>query len=128
MLLGYQVAGPLVREAYAEHDVRAKIAAALATVRPVQQQIEDSWNQFRAVPVELDYDKLRVQAAAAFFDEVIFRPATGRLRLGLGPSIPELWGRTILLAPALDLGQHLHWVCVPIDIPARFLPMECRGG
>ena len=40
-------------------------------------------------------------AATAFFDEVSFRPANGRLRLGLGSSIPELFGRSILLAPAV---------------------------
>jgi hypothetical protein len=53
-------------------------------------------------------------------------PATGRLRLSLGPSVPELWGKTLVLAPALDVFQRVVWFCVPIDIPARFLPKECR--
>jgi len=33
-------------------------------------------------------------------DDVNVSPINGRVRLGLGPSVPELWGKTILLAPA----------------------------
>jgi hypothetical protein len=126
--LGVLLAGPTVRAAYAEHDVRTKLAAGLEALRPLQEQIEDRWNTFRTMPGRIDYDSLSLHAAAALFDDVVFRPATGRLRLGLGPSIPELWGRSILLAPVLDVGQRIRWVCVPVDIPARFLPKDCAGG
>jgi len=126
--LGIGLAGPTVRTAYLEHDVRTKLAAGLAALRPLQEQIEDGWNTFRAIPGRVEYDSLSSHAAAALFDEVVFRPATGRLRIGLGPSIPELWGRAILLVPAIDIGQRIHWVCVPVNIPARFLPKDCTGG
>ena len=124
--LAANVVAPFVRSAWFEHEVRAKIAIALATVQPLQQQVEDSWNRVRAVPLMLDVDALRVQAATAFFDEVSFRPANGRLRLGMGRSIPELFGRSILLAPAVDASQQIHWMCIPVDIPAKYLPKECR--
>lgn len=128
VVLGIQFAGPTVRVAYEEHDVRTKIAAGLAALRPLQEQIEDGWNTFRTIPGQIDHDNLTLHAAAALFDDVVLRPATGRLRLGLGPSIPELWGRTILLAPVLDVRQHIHWVCVPVNIPAQLLPRDCVGG
>jgi len=116
-----------VRGAWLEHEVRTKITAALASVQPLQQQIEDSWNRVRAIPLKIDVDSLRVKAATAFFDEVSFRPANGRLRLGLGQSIPELFGRSILLAPAVDPSQHIHWTCIPVDISAKYLPKECSN-
>jgi hypothetical protein len=119
------IVAPGVQMAWFEHEVRVQIGAALESVRPLQQQVEDSWDRVRAVPLKLDVETLRVQAAAAFFDEVSFRPANGRLRLGLGPSIPELFGRSILLAPVVDASQHLRWTCIPIDIPAKYLPKDC---
>ena len=121
------LAAPGVQMAWFEHEVRLQIGAALASVRPLQQQVEDSWDRVRAVPLKLDVETLRFQAAAAFFDEVSFRPANGRLRLGLGPTIPELFGRSILLAPVVDATQHIHWTCVPVDIPAKFLPKDCSS-
>jgi len=120
------VVEPSLRGAWFEHEVRAKVTAALASVEPLQQQVEDSWDRVRAIPLMLDVDALRLQAATAFFDEVSFRPANGRLRLGLGRSIPELFGRSILLAPAVDSSQQIQWMCIPVDIPAKYLPKECR--
>ena len=128
LLLAASLVEPGVRGAYFEHEVRAKVSAALASVRPLQQQVEESWARLQAIPRNLDVDALRLQAAAAFFDEVSFRPANGRLRLALGSSIPELFGRSILLAPAVDPMQRIQWMCIPIDIPAKYLPKECRSG
>ncbi len=125
LLVTANLAAPSVRGAWIEHEVRTQVAAVLASVRPLQQQIEDGWNQFRAVPGRLDGEALRVQAAAALLAEVSFRPANGRLRLGLGASIPSLAGRSILLAPSVDLLQRVRWTCIPIDIPLEFLPKEC---
>ncbi len=128
VLLAASLVEPDVRGAYFEHEVRAKVSAALASVRPLQQQVEESWARLRAIPRKLDVDSLRLQAATAFFDEVSFRPTNGRLRLALGSSIPELFGHSILLAPAVDSAQRIQWMCIPIDIPARYLPKECRNG
>jgi Pilin (bacterial filament)/Protein of unknown function (DUF2628) len=126
LMLAAGIVEPSLRGAWFEHEVRAKVAAALATVQPLQEQVEDSWNRVRAIPLKLDVDALRIQAATAFFDEVSFRPANGRLRLGMGRSIPELFGRSILLVPAVDASQQIQWMCIPVDIPAKFLPKECR--
>ncbi|MEO8344810.1 MAG: DUF2628 domain-containing protein [Betaproteobacteria bacterium] len=126
ILMSGIVAAPSVRGAWFEHEVRVQIAAALASVQPFQQQVEQSWNRFRAIPVNLDVDALRLQAAAAVLAEVSFRPANGRLRLGLGASIPSLVGRSILLAPSVDSLERIQWTCIPIDIPAKFLPKECQ--
>jgi len=40
--------------------------------------------------------------------------------------VPDLWGKTLLLAPALDVFQRVRWFCIPIDIPEKYLPKECR--
>ena len=53
-------------------------------------------------------------------------PTTGRVRVSLGPSVPAVAGKQILLAPAVDDARGVQWMCVPVDIPARYLPESCR--
>ena len=53
-------------------------------------------------------------------------PLSGRVRLVLAPTLPELAGKAILLAPALDDTERVRWFCIPIDIPSKYLPAECR--
>ena len=51
---------------------------------------------------------------------------TGRVRLGLGAAAGEVAGKAVLLAPTVDAQQRIHWHCIAIDVPAPFLPPECR--
>ena len=59
------------------------------------------------------------------FDEVVVDPATGRVKLDVASSIPELGGK-ILLVPTVDDAERVRWFCVPIGIPDRYLPQVCR--
>ncbi|MEP7276420.1 MAG: pilin [Betaproteobacteria bacterium] len=117
---------PTVHVAYQEHAVREKISQSLRATLPLQQEIEARWSRFTAIPRAFDGASLVALQWSHLLDDVNVSPITGRVRLGLGPSIPELWGKTILLAPATDWLQRIHWTCIPIDIPKRFLPKECR--
>ena len=74
----------------------------------------------------LDDAATLMQLGGLVVDNVSFSPINGRLRLALGSTIEELAGKTILLAPTVDRSQHMRWVCVPVDIPAKYLPQECR--
>ena len=38
----------------------------------------------------------------------------------------DLSGKTILLAPTVTATQQMRWVCIPVDIPTKYLPQECR--
>ena len=50
----------------------------------------------------------------------------GRVRVSLGPAVPGAAGKSIVLAPTVDDQQRVQWMCVPIDIPPRYLPEACR--
>jgi hypothetical protein len=117
---------PRVLTAYAEHVVRLQIAASLAALSPLKREVEEQWSYFAAMPRPLADAADVARRWTQFFDDVTVNPITGRLRVGLGPSRPELWGKTILLAPATDWLQRIHWTCIPIDIPRDYLPKECR--
>jgi hypothetical protein len=119
--------GPLLTTAYDEHAVRVKVGKALAALAPIQGQIEDSWTAFRHWPRQGFGIELPARAGAVLFDEIAVDRETGRVRLSVGASIPELAGRAILLAPAVDRRDRLHWFCVPVGIPDRFLPQACRS-
>ena len=126
--LWLSLVGPLLTTAYDEHAVRVKVAKALAGLAPIQQQVEDSWNAFRHWPRQGLGIELPSRAGAVLFDEISVDRETGRVKLSLGASIPELAGRAILLAPAVDPANRLQWFCVPVGIPDRFLPQACRSA
>ena len=125
MLTALGVAIPNLRAAYADQLVKARIEQSIAAIQPLQRQIEEWFNSpFDAPPIAL---------AASFPDGVSFGSVTvslanGRVRLALDSSIPEVSGRTILLAPALDRRSQVRWICIPVDIPERYLPQECKQG
>lgn len=120
--------GPLLTTAYGEHAVRVKVTKALAGLAPIQRQVEDSWRAFRHWPRQGLGFELPGRAGAVLFDEISVDRESGRVRLSVGASIPELAGRAILLAPAIDRSDRLQWFCVPVGIPDRFLPQPCRSA
>ena len=126
ILLAGFVAWPRLQSAYADRVVRERIAEVLAIALPLQRQVEQWPNGPKAPRIPANRKNVAVQPHTDLIDEVDVSLISGRVRLTLGPLIPELYGRTILLAPALDRFQQLWWTCVPVGIPARYLPKECR--
>jgi Protein of unknown function (DUF2628)/Pilin (bacterial filament) len=118
--------GPVLVDAYNEHAVRVKVGKALVGVTPIKEQIEESWAAFRRWPRPASAMEIPARAGAVLFDEVAVDPSTGRVKLDVGPSIPELGGKAILLVPAVDDAERVRWFCVPIGIPDRYLPQACR--
>jgi hypothetical protein len=128
ILLSLYVSAPSLQTAYADRIVRTRVAEVLATIQPLQRQVEEWWGLPKPAPLVTGDEVAVAQRGAELLEDVDVSPANGRVRLALGPLIPELSGRSILLAPALDRRQQLRWICVPVDIPARYLPHECRQG
>jgi hypothetical protein len=119
--------GPGLRASYDDARVRAKVGASLAAARALQDEVVATWTTSRLVPRQTDNDALRSHQGARHISEAEVSPANGRVRLVLAPSLPELAGKAILLAPALDGRERVQWLCIPVDIPARYLPAECRA-
>ena len=128
ILLTAFVAAPSLQTAYADRIIRTRVAEVLAITEPLQRQVEAWWGVSRPAPINADRETAGAQRRSELVEDVDVSPVNGRVRLTLGPSIPELSGRFILLAPALDPRQQLKWICVPVGIPARYLPQECRKG
>ncbi len=118
---------PHLHAAYKEIGVRAQLAQTLQAMRILEREIESSWTYARLVPRQSDHAVVRAQPGAALIAELEVDPITGRVRVGLGSDVPELAGRTILLAPSRNAQDRWQWLCVPVDIPTRFLPKDCRA-
>ena len=121
------VAVPGLRVLYDQHVVRGQVAAGLAAVAPLQRQVEESWQRSASIPRRPDYAAVQAQRGATFLDTVDLSPASGRVRLVLGSALGELAGKALLLAPAVDARQQIHWYCIAVDTPERFLPQDCRN-
>ncbi len=117
---------PRIEATYHDRAVRARLAQSLAAIKPLQRQIEESWRRASAMPLSLDHAAALARTGGNLIDSVNFNPSNGRLRLALGPTIADLSGKNILLAPTIDPWQRLHWVCIPVDIAPKYLPMQCR--
>ena len=125
-IVTWMLLAPPLAAMYADRAVRAKVAEGLAAIRPLQRQVEDNWHYFNAIPYTLDDAAWFVKRSGSVIDGVNFNPINGRFRLALGSTIAELADKTIFLAPAVDPWHRLFWVCVPVGISPKHLPLECR--
>jgi hypothetical protein len=117
-----------LRGAWREHQVRGYVLGSLDAVRPVEAQVEASWSSnARLVPTQTAAVTGRGNAAWAI-EDVHVSPGTGRLRVTFNQLLPELAGKSLLLAPTRDARQRVRWVCVPVGIESNYLPESCRRG
>ena len=118
--------GPVLLDAYNDHAVRVKVGKTIVGAAPIKEQIEDSWNAFQRWPRPASALEIPARTGAVLFDEVVVNASTGRVKIDVGHSIPELGGKAILLVPTLDDTHRVRWFCVPVGIPDRYLPQVCR--
>jgi len=120
------VVGSSLHDAYVDLGIRTRVEQAINSVRGLEDEIEIGWFTTRLLPRQTDHPSLLANQGAALIDDVNVHPATGRIKLALGADVPALDGKTILIAPTRDMNDRWHWMCIPVDIPKRWLPKECR--
>lgn len=118
---------PGLHAGYVDLGVRAKVSESLAAVRGLQREIEETWASSRLVPRQTANASVRTQVGGRLIEDLNVSPASGRVRVAWGEAVPQLAGKAVLLAPAVDPRERVQWLCVPVDIPARFLPRACRA-
>jgi hypothetical protein len=127
MLIALGVVVPVFKSAYSDQLVKTRIAASIAAIRPLQRQLEE-WFMSLSPDDAPAIALAQTRVDTPQLDKVSVSLVNGRVRLALDSSIPELSGRSILLAPAIDRWLQVRWICIPVDIPERYLPQECRHG
>jgi len=118
---------PPLQKTHQERAVRTQVTQALSALREIENEIEATWTVSRLLPRQTDHAGMRMHPQAALVDTVHADPASGRLRVQLSAEVPALAGKTLLVAPTRDAQNRWQWMCVPVDIPERYLPRECRG-
>ncbi|MEO6565439.1 MAG: pilin [Casimicrobiaceae bacterium] len=117
---------PRMNAMLAERNVRTKVATLLTVVEPLQQQVESSWSNRKPLRLSLQDAAMLVESSGNLLESISVNPANGRLSLVLGSAVAELAGHQLLLAPTMTAPQQLAWICVPVGIAAKFLPVSCR--
>jgi hypothetical protein len=125
MLTALGVVVPVFKSAYSDQLVKTRVAASIAAMRPLQRQLEE-WFMSRSPDDAPAIALAETHVDTPQLDKVTVSLVNGRVRLALDSSIPELSGRSILLAPAIDRWLQVRWICIPVDIPERYLPQECK--
>jgi hypothetical protein len=113
--------------AYVDLGVRTRVEQAINSVRGLEDEIEIGWFTTRLLPRQTNHPSVRANEGAALIDDVHVHPATGRIMMALGSVIRALDCNTIIIAPTRDMNDRWQWMCIPVDIPKRWLPKECRG-
>jgi hypothetical protein len=127
MLAALAVVVPGCKSAYSDQLVKARVAESIVAIRPLQRQLEE-WFMSRSPDDAPAIALAQTPVDASPLEKVTVSLVNGRVRLALDSSIPELSGRSILLAPAIDRWLQVRWICIPVDIPDRYLPQECKQG
>jgi hypothetical protein len=117
---------PALHAAYVDMSVRSRVEQAIKSVRGLEDEIEIGWFTTRLLPRQTEHPSVLASEGAALIDDVHVNPGTGRIKLALRAEEPALDGKTILIAPTRDADNRWKWMCVPVDIPKRWLPRECR--
>jgi uncharacterized protein DUF2628 len=121
------VVGTSLHDAYVDLGIRTRVEQAINSVRGLEDEIEIGWFTTRLLPRQTEHPSLLAHEGASLIDDVHVHPRTGRIKLALGADVPALDGKTILIAPTRDADDRWQWMCIPVDIPKRWLPKECRG-
>jgi hypothetical protein len=125
IVLAATLLGPPIRAEYVAHAARDAVTAALTSMRIVQEAVESAWDRTGTLAHARNVGTLLAQNDGAYVGDVAVT-SSGRVRMSLGPSVPGAAGKSIVLAPTVDEQKRVNWMCVPVDIPARFLPEACR--
>ena len=118
--------GPALAAEYVAHGARHALATTLASLTVVQDAVEFAWERTGTIGEAREAGQLVARNDGRYVEEIAVSPTTGRVRVSLGPSVPGAAGKQILLAPAVDEDRRVRWLCVPVDIPVRYLPATCR--
>ena len=114
-----------IRAEYVAHAARDAVTATLTSLRAVQEAVESAWDRTGTLAHARNIGTLLAQNDGGLVEDVAVS-SHGRVRVSLGPAVPGAAGKSILLAPTLDAEQRVQWMCVPVDIPSRYLPEACR--
>jgi len=114
-----------IRAEYVAHAARDAVTAALTSLRVVQEAVESAWDRTGTLAHARNVGMLLAQNDGAYVEDVAVSSG-GRVRVSLGPSVPGAAGKSIVLAPTVSEDARVQWMCVPIDIPHRYLPDACR--
>ena len=127
LLAALGVVVPVFKSVYSDQLAKARIVESIAAIRPLQRQLEE-WFMSRSPDDAPAIALAEPSIHTSPLERVTVSLVNGRVRLALDSSIPELSGRSILLAPAIDRWLQVRWICIPVDIPERYLPQECKQG
>ena len=116
---------PSLHDAYVDLGIRARVEQAIDAVHGLEDEIEADWFTARLLPRQTDHPSIVAHQGAAIIDDVNVHPPPA-IKLALGPGVPALDGKTILIAPTRDVNDQWKWLCIPVDIPQRWLPKQCR--
>ena len=103
--------------------VRARVEEAAATGRQAAQAVGNYMRKHGRAPAQIEQAYIR-PAALRDIKLMSVNGQTGQVRVAL--AFPPVEGKSLLFVPTRKPDRSIVWQCISEDIPAKYLPEECR--
>jgi type II secretory pathway pseudopilin PulG len=109
--------------AYQDYTVRAKLLEPVSVGRQATVAVSEYYEKNNEVPARIEDAGFAPPKASSTIETVTIDKNGA---IGVVLSIPQVKGKVLRFVPQLDADKRVVWRCSGGDIPAKFLPVDCR--
>ncbi len=108
--------------AYQDYTIRARMVEPISIGRQATVAVAEYYYKNNKVPASLD--DAGIPAPSAQSIEAMMIEKNGVIDVVV--SIPQVKGKTLRFVPRVDESKRIVWQCMGGEIPAKYLPQDCR--
>lgn len=109
--------------AYQDYTIRARLMEASSVGNTAAESVANYVYQYQKIPSNLE-DAGFVASLPSSVKKIDVNSEDGTVTITMATAPIE--GGSLLLLPSLDANNKITWKCMSQDIPARYLPRQCR--
>lgn len=109
---------------YQDYTTRAKVTEAVMIGRQASQAVERYYQENEEIPESLEEAGFSLPPSTGVH-KIIIDPRNNALNIIMGALPVE--GKSIILTPEIDAGDHLTWRCSSQEIDKKLLPQDCQN-
>jgi len=109
--------------AYQDYTVRARLAEALSIGSGAAESVANYYYQNQQIPAKLE-DAGFVGSPSKSIQGIDINSKNGVVVVTMATT--PIVGKSLLLVPSVGADNRIAWKCMSQDIPAKYLPLQCR--
>ena len=110
--------------AYQDYTIRAKVSQAILFGNQATMAVEGYYQKNGSVPLRLEDAGISSVPGSNFVQLAQVDPGNGSIQVVL--AVPPVEGKSVHFIPSVGPDKRVTWRCASHDIPAKYLPQQCR--